>query len=88
MGRNHNYHKHTKYSNVRSLDVICKPIEYINRAKELDGDKAIYFTTEHGYQGNIFETHTLCKNKNIKMIVGSEVYYVYDRKEKDKSNYH
>jgi DNA polymerase III alpha subunit len=76
------------YSNVRSLDVICKPIEYINRAKELDGDKAIYFTTEHGYQGNIFETHTLCKNNNIKMIVGSEVYYVYDRKEKDKSNYH
>ena len=88
MGRYHNYHKHTMYSNVRSLDVICKPIEYINRAKELDGDKAIYFTTEHGYQGNIFETHTLCKNNNIKMIVGSEVYYVYDRKEKDKSNYH
>lgn len=88
MGRYHNYHKHTMYSNIRSLDVICKPIEYINRAKELDGDKAIYFTTEHGYQGNIFETHTLCKNNNIKMIVGSEVYYVYDRKEKDKSNYH
>ena len=86
--RYNNYHKHSMYSNIKSLDVVCKPIEYINRAKELDGDKAIYFSTEHGYQGNVYEAHSLCKTNNIKLIVGSEVYYVPNRFEKDKSNYH
>lgn len=86
--RYNNYHKHSMYSNIKSLDVVCKPIEYINRAKELNGDKAIYFSTEHGYQGNVYEAHSLCKTNNIKLIVGSEVYYVPNRFEKDKSNYH
>lgn len=113
-----NYHSHKMYSNVKSLDVVAKPIEYIVRAIELDGKEAIYFTTEHGYQGNVYEAHTLCNEvcvkltqenkeytkyncdkckykdicdksyKGIKMVVGSEVYYVKDRKEKDSSNYH
>ena len=86
--RYNNYHKHSMYSNIKSLDVVCKPIEYINRAKELDGDKAIYFSTEHGYKGNVYEAHSLCNTNNIKLIVGSEVYYVPNRFEKDKSNYH
>lgn len=86
--RYNNYHKHTCYSNIRSLDVVTKPIEYIERAKELDGDNAIYFSTEHGYQGHIYEAHTLCKKNNIKLIASSEVYYVHNRLEKDKSNYH
>ena len=113
-----NYHSHKMYSNVKSLDVVAKPIEYIVRAIELDGKEAIYFTTEHGYQGNVYEAHTLCNEvcvkltqenkeytkyncdkckykdicdksyKGIKMVVGSEAYYVKDRKEKDSSNYH
>ena len=113
-----NYHSHKMYSNVKSLDVVAKPIEYIVRAIELDGKEAIYFTTEHGYQGNVYEAHTLCNEvcvkltqenkeytkyncdkckykdicdksyKGIKMVVGAEVYYVKDRKEKDSSNYH
>ena len=83
-----NYHKHSMYSNIKSLDVVCKPIEYINRAKELDGDKAILFTTNHGFQGNVHEYYTLAKENNIKLIVGVEAYYVENRKEKDKSNYH
>lgn len=113
-----NYHSHKMYSNVKSLDVVAKPIEYIVRAIELDGKEAIYFTTEHGYQGNVYEAHTLCNEvcvkltqenkeytkhncdkckykdtcdksyKGIKMVVGSEVYYVKNRKEKDSSNYH
>ena len=113
-----NYHSHKMYSNVKSLDVVAKPIEYIVRAIELDGKEAIYFTTEHGYQGNVYEAHTLCNEvcvkltqenkeytkyncdkckykdicdksyKGIKMVVGAEVYYVKNRKEKDSSNYH
>ena len=29
--RYNNYHKHSHYSNIRSLDVIVKPIDYIKR---------------------------------------------------------
>lgn len=86
--RYNNYHKHTCMSNIRSLDCVVKPIEYINRAKELDGEKAIYFTTEHGWQSDVFTAYTLCKENNVKMLVGAEVYYVENRLEKDKSNYH
>ena len=88
MKRYNNYHRHDFYSNLRSLDCVVKPIEYIERAKELDGDKAILFTTNHGFQGNVHEYYTLAKENNIKLIVGVEAYYVEDRKEKDKSNYH
>lgn len=86
--RYHNYHKHDTYGNIRSLDCVVKPIEYINRAKELDKDKAIFFSTNHGYQGNIHECYTLCKENNVKLIVGVEAYYVSNRFEKDRSNYH
>ena len=88
MKRYNNYHKHSHYSNLRSLDVIVKPNDYIKRIKELDGDKGIYFTTEHGYQGNVYESYTLCKENNLKLMVGAEVYYVDNRFEKDRSNYH
>ena len=86
--RYNNYHKHDYYTNVRQLDVVCSPMEYIQRAKELDGDKAIFFSTNHGYQGNIHEYYTMCKENNIKLIAGVEAYYVSNRLEKDKSNYH
>ena len=82
----HNYHKHTCYSNLRTLDCVSKPIDYIKRAKEL-GHTA-YFTTEHGWQGNLWEAYTLCEQNGIKCISGAEVYYVDDRHEQDKSNYH
>lgn len=86
--RYNNYHSHSCMSNIRSLDCVVKPIEYIERAKELDGDKAIYFTGEHGWQGDIFTSFTLCKEHNVKMLVSAELYYVKNRLEKDKSNYH
>ena len=86
--RYNNYHKHDVYGNIRALDTITKPIDYIKRAKELDGDKAIFFSTNHGYQGNIFEYYNLCKENNVKLIGGVEAYYVPNRLEKDKSNYH
>lgn len=86
--RYNNYHRHSMYSNIKSLDVVCKPIEYIKRAKELDGENAIYFSVEHGYTSNVYEAHELCLENNMKLIVGTEAYYVPDRFEKDKSNYH
>lgn len=74
--RYNNYHKHTMYSNLRTLDCVSKPIDYINRAKELG--HTTYFTTEHGYQGNIFEAYTLCQENDLKCIYGVEAYYVDD----------
>lgn len=85
--RYNNYHKHTMYSNLRTLDCVSKPIDYINRAKELG--HTTYFTTEHGYQGNIFEAHTLCQENGLKCIYGVEAYYVDDIEDKSsRAMYH
>lgn len=85
--RYNNYHKHTMYSNLRTLDCVSKPIDYINRAKELG--HTTYFTTEHGYQSNIFEAHTLCQENDLKCIYGVEAYYVDDIEDKSsRSMYH
>lgn len=84
--RYNNYHKHTHYSNISTIDVVSKPEDYMKRAVELGQN--IYFTTEHGYTGNIYEAMTLAEKYNLKVVYGIEAYYVHDRKEKDKSNYH
>ena len=85
--RYNNFHKHTMYSNLRTLDCVSKPIDYINRAKELD--HTTYFTTEHGYQSNIFEAYTLCQENGLKCIFGIEAYYVDDIEDKSsRAMYH
>ena len=87
MMRYNNFHKHTMYSNLRTLDCVSKPIDYINRAKELD--HTTYFSVEHGYQGNIFEAYTLCQENNLKCIYGVEAYYVDDIEDKtSRAMYH
>lgn len=87
MQRYVNYHKHTHYSNIRSLDCVVKPEDYMKRAVEL-GHKE-YVTTEHGYQGNIYEAYTLCQQYNLKCIYGVEAYYVDDMYDKSsRANYH
>lgn len=87
--RYNNYHKHTHYSNLRTLDCVVKPEDYCKRAVELG--HTTYFTTEHGFQGNLFETQTLCENPryNLKPIYGVEAYYVDDITSKeDRRFYH
>lgn len=87
MQRYNNCHKHTHYSNIRSIDCVSKPIDYIKRAVELG--HTTYFTTEHGYQGNIYEAYTLCQEYGLKCIYGVEAYYVDDMHDKSsRSNYH
>lgn len=81
-----NYHKHTHESNIRTIDCIVKPEDYINRALEL-GHK-YYSTVEHGWAGNFLATYDLCKNNDIKMIYGTEAYVVEDRFQKDNLNAH
>lgn len=82
-----NYHRHSHYSNLRSLDCISKPEDYMKRAVEL-GHKE-YVTTEHGFQGNIYEAYTLCQKYGLKCIYGVEAYYVDDMNDKSsRANYH
>lgn len=85
--RYNNYHKHTHYSNIKTQDSICKPEEYMKRAVEL-GHKS-YFTTEHGFQGNIYEAYTLCQQYGLKCIYAIEAYYVDDMMDRsNRTNYH
>lgn len=82
-----NFHRHSMYSNLRSLDCVVKPEEYMKRAVEL-GQKE-YVTTEHGFQGNIFEAHTLCQQYGLKCIYGVEAYYADDATDKtERSAFH
>ena len=85
--RYNNFHKHTHYSNIKTLDCVSKPEDYIKRAVELG--HTTYFTTEHGFQGNIYEAHTLCEQYGLKCIFGVEAYYVNDMNDKSsRNNYH
>ena len=85
--RYNNYHKHTHYSNIKTLDCVSKPEDYMKRAVELG--HTTYFTTEHGFQGNIFEANTLCEKYGLKCIYGVEAYYVANMYDKSsRSNYH
>lgn len=82
-----NFHKHTHYSNIRSLDCVSKPEDYMKRAVEL-GHKE-YVTTEHGFQSNIYEAYTLCQKYGLKCVYGVEAYYVDDIYDKtSRANYH
>lgn len=81
-----NYHKHDSISNLYLPDSHVKPIDYINRIKELG--YGCYFTTNHATGGDVFESLTLCKEAGIRCIYGVEGYIVKDPTEKDKRNYH
>ena len=87
--RYNNYHKHTTYSSIFTPDTHIQPIEYFKRAKELGHNT--YFTTEHGFGGDIFETVSLSQQEEfqgIKPIFALEGYIVPNPLEKDNSNYH
>lgn len=69
-----------------TLDCVVKNTDYIKRSLEL-GCKN-YFTTQHGWAGKFLEAYDLCKQNNLKMVYGAELYMVKDRTKKDNSNYH
>lgn len=87
MNRYNNLHKHTHYSNLRTLDCVTSPEDYMKRAVELG--HTTYFTGEHGFQGNLYEAQTLCEKYNLKPIYSVEAYYVDDISDKtDRKAYH
>ena len=75
--RYNNYHKHDHKGNPWSLDVVVKEEDYCKRAVEL-GHTTV-FTTNHGVQGDIFTWLDCSKRYGLKMIYGTEAYFVHDR---------
>lgn len=66
---------------------MSKPEDYMKRAIELGHRE--YVTTEHGFQGNIYEAYTLCQKYGLKCVYGVEAYYVDDMYNKSsRANYH
>ena len=84
--RYNNYHKHDHKGNGKQPDTITKEIDYCKRAVELG--HTTYFTCNHGFQGDVFTSHSLCQEYGLKLIINAEVYYVENRYEKDRKNYH
>lgn len=71
-----NYHKHDHISSFLTPDTHIKAEEYVKRAVEL-GD-TMYFTTNHGTGGDIFEAKTLCDKYGLRCMFGIEGYIVTD----------
>ena len=81
-----NYHRHSSYGNIYTVDSAVSNEDYAKRAVEL-GHKIIS-SVEHGWQGYYYETFELAQKYGLKFIFGTEAYWVKDRHEKDKTNCH
>ena len=87
MNKYNNYHKHDDKSNIFTPDVNVQEIDYVNRILEL-GETNNYFTTNHGFGGDIFESRTICDDNRLHCKFGMEGYIVPNPLEKDNRNYH
>lgn len=81
-----NIHSHSMYSNIYTADSIITKADIAKRAVEL-GHKTLSLV-EHGYFSSIFDTYPVAKENNLKLILGSEFYFVKDRHKKDNTNAH
>jgi len=81
-----NYHKHSMYSNVRVPDSVASYQQYADKAKEYG--QSILSSVEHGWQGRYIETYEIAKETGLKMLFGTETYFVFDRTIKDSTNAH
>ena len=83
-----NYHRHSQYSNLSSPDSTLTINDYLKRAKELNHTSLS--VVEHGYcpMTSILEAYSICEKNNMKLLIGAEGYFVNDRFEKDRSNFH
>lgn len=81
-----NYHCHKDFSNTSTPDCAESINAYADRVHEF-GTKCLY-SGEHGSQGNQFQVYKVAESGHLKYIHSSEVYWVKDRKEKDRANCH
>lgn len=81
-----NYHKHSYYSNLFSMDSIASYEDYAKRCIEL-GHKVLC-SVEHGWQCQYFVPYSVAKKYNLKFVFGTEAYWVKDRFEKERTANH
>lgn len=81
-----NYHRHSHYSNPVITDSVVTNEDYCKRIVELGG--TILSSCEHGTPGNWRECAGLADKYGIKWRFVTEIYFVKDRKEKDRTNAH
>lgn len=81
-----NNHSHSHYSNIYTPDCIIKKSDIALRAVEL-GQETLSMV-EHGYFSDLYETLDVANEHGLKLIFGSEFYFVKDRHSKDKANSH
>lgn len=81
-----NYHKHTSYSNLFSMDSIASYEDYAKRAVEL-GHKVLT-SVEHGWQSNYYVPYGVAQKYGLKFVFGTEAYWVKDRFSKESKANH
>lgn len=81
-----NYHKHTCESNYGLADSGEIYDNYVSKIKEIDSK--CLFSGEHGWQGDHISTYALSEKTGLKYRHSSEVYWVKDRHEADRTNCH
>lgn len=81
-----NYHCHSMYSNVSTPDCTITNKQRGTRSVELG--MGVVSGVEHGWTGRFIEVYEFAKKNNVKPLFGSEVYFVKNRLEKDKTNSH
>lgn len=81
-----NYHCHKDFTNLNVIDCAESIENYAERTKEY-GAKCL-FSGEHGSQGNQFHVYKVAEQNGLKYRHSSEVYFVKDRHEKDRTNCH
>lgn len=86
-----NYHKHTDWSNIRQVDCATTIPEFFEKTRERHG--TMYFSGEHGWQGEWLWCYDLCKQSEsseypLRFRYSTEAYWVKDRFESDRLNCH
>ena len=81
-----NYHKHTCESNYGLADSGETYDAYIKQIKTINSK--CLFSGEHGWQGDHIAVYDLAQNVGLKYRHSSEVYWVKDRHEPDRTNCH
>ena len=73
-----NYHKHSHYTaGIGMVDCNVKPIDYAERIIELKGNT--FFTTEHGYGGDIFNYKTITNVLRVLIRVYEGKNFILDK---------
>lgn len=92
MDRMIHTHLHTEYSNDGMYDAISSIDDVISRVHEL-GQRGFAITDHNGCSGLVdgyvkLQKYNKKHGTNLKLLMGSELYYVYDSTIKEKGYFH